>query len=75
MPINRNTQLNLKTEKGGMVKRNMKEIKYNNKTYKIPKPFDECFFGKNPTEEHTIINPYSDQSKHQETQTFSSDGP
>ena len=40
----------------------MKEITYNDKTYKIPKPFEECYFGKNPTEEHTITNPYSNQS-------------
>ena len=40
----------------------MKTIKYNDKTYNIPKPFDECFFGKEPTKEMTITNPYSDQS-------------
>ena len=40
----------------------MKTIIYNDKTYTIPKPFDECFFGKEPTKEHTITNPYSDQS-------------
>ena len=37
----------------------MKEIIYNNKTYKIPKPFDECYFGKEPTKELTIANRFS----------------
>ena len=40
----------------------MKEIKYNNKTYKIPKPFDECYFGKEPTKELTISNRFSGES-------------
>ena len=40
----------------------MKEIKYNNKTYKIPKPFDECFFGKEPTKEITLSNRFSGQT-------------
>ena len=31
----------------------MKTIKYNNKEYKIPKPFDQCFFGNEPTKEIT----------------------
>ena len=43
----------------------MKEIKYNNKTYKIPKPFDECYFGKEPTKEITIGNRFND-SDHQQ---------
>ena len=34
-------------------------ITYNNKTYSIPKPFDQCFFGKEPTKEMTVVNPYS----------------
>ena len=38
----------------------MKEIKYNNKTYKIPKPFNECFFGNEPTKEITIGNRFND---------------
>ena len=25
------------------------KIKYKNKEYVIPKPFDQCFFGKDPT--------------------------
>jgi len=40
----------------------MKEIKYNNKTYKIPKPFNECFFGKEPTKEVTLTNRFSGES-------------
>ena len=40
----------------------MKTIKYNNKTYNIPKPFDECFFGKEPTKEMTLTNRFSGQS-------------
>ena len=40
----------------------MKEIKYNNKTYKIPKPFDECYFGKEPTKELIISNRFSGQT-------------
>ena len=40
----------------------MKEIIYNNKTYKIPKPFDECYFGKEPTKELTISNRFSGES-------------
>ena len=40
----------------------MKQITYNNKTYNIPKPFDECYFGKEPTKLHTVLNPYSDQA-------------
>ena len=40
----------------------MKTIIYNGKDYKIPKPFYECFFGREPTELHTVVNPYSDQS-------------
>ena len=40
----------------------MKEITYNNKTYTIPKPFDECYFGKEPTKELTISNRFSGES-------------
>ena len=39
--------------------RNMKAIQYNNKTYTIPKPFDQCFFGSEPTKEMTIFNRFS----------------
>ena len=43
----------------------MKEITYNNKTYKIPKPFNECFFGKEPTKEITIGNRFNDEDHQQ----------
>ena len=39
--------------------RNMKVIQYNNKTYTIPKPFAQCFFGSEPTKEMTIFNRFS----------------
>ena len=35
-------------------------ITYNNKTYAIPKPFDQCDFGSNPTKELTIMNRFSE---------------
>ena len=37
-------------------------ITYNNKTYAIPKPFDQCNFGANPTHELTIMNRFSDEN-------------
>ena len=37
-------------------------ITYNNKQYKIPKPFDKCFFGSNPLKEMTIHNRFNDES-------------
>ena len=40
----------------------MKTITYNDKTYTIPKPFDECYFGKEPTKELTISNRFSGES-------------
>ena len=40
----------------------MKQITYNNKTYTIPKPFDECFFGKEPTKEMTLTNRFSGET-------------
>ena len=40
----------------------MKTIKYNNKEYKIPAPFDQCFFGSEPTKEMTIHNRFSDEN-------------
>ena len=43
----------------------MKAIKYNNKTYNIPKPFDQCFFGSEPTKQMTIGNRFND-SEHQQ---------
>ena len=45
----------------GMKARNMKAIQYNNKTYTIPKPFDQCYFGADPTHELTIMNRFSDE--------------
>ena len=40
----------------------MKTITYNDKTYTIPKPFDECYFGNEPTKEMTISNRFSGQT-------------
>ena len=40
----------------------MKTITYNNKTYTIQKPFDKCYFGKEPTKELTISNRFSGES-------------
>ena len=40
----------------------MNTITYNDKTYKIPKPLNECFFGKEPTKEITISNRFSGES-------------
>ena len=40
-------------------------ITYNNKTYVIPKPFNECYFGSEPTKEMTIGNRFND-SEHQQ---------
>ena len=40
----------------------MNTIKYNDKTYTIPKPFNECYFGDEPTKEVTLTNPYSGES-------------
>ncbi len=43
-------------------------ITYNNKTYTIPKPFDQCFFGSNPTKEMTIHNRFNDENHQQSAQ-------
>jgi len=40
----------------------MNTITYNDKTYKIPKPFNECYFGKEPTKEVTLTNRFSGES-------------
>jgi len=40
----------------------MKTIKYNNKTYTIPKPFDQCYFGAEPTKVMTIGNRFNDET-------------
>ena len=37
-------------------------ITYNNKAYTIPKPFDQCFFGAEPTKEITVHNRFSDET-------------
>ena len=38
------------------------KITYNGRTYIIPKPFDQCFFGSEPTKEMTIHNRFSDET-------------
>jgi hypothetical protein len=38
------------------------KIEYKGKTYNIPKPFDQCYFGAEPTKEMTIFNRFSDES-------------
>ena len=40
-------------------------IKYNGKTYVIPKPFDQCFFGSEPTKLMTIGNRFNDEDHQQ----------
>ena len=40
----------------------MKTIKYNDKTYNIPKPFNECYFGSEPTKEITLSNRFSGET-------------
>ena len=40
----------------------MNTITYNDKTYNIPKPFNECYFGKEPTKEMTLTNRFSGES-------------
>ena len=37
-------------------------IEYNNKTIVIPKPFNECDFGKNPLEEISVANRFNGES-------------
>ena len=41
------------------------KINYNNKDYTIPKPFDQCFFGTEPTKVMTIHNRFSDENYQQ----------
>ena len=43
-------------------------ITYNNKAYTIPKPFDQCFMGAEPTKLMTIHNRFSDESFTQQCQ-------
>ena len=38
------------------------KIQYKGKTYNIPKPFDQCYFGNEPTKEMTIYNRFSDET-------------
>ena len=38
------------------------KIEDKGKTYDIPKPFDQCYFGAEPTKEMTIFNRFSDES-------------
>ena len=38
------------------------KIEYKGKTYDIPKPFDQCYFGAEPTKEMTIFNRFSDET-------------
>ena len=40
-------------------------IKYNNKTYVIPKPFNQCYFGAEPTKVMTIGNRFNDEDYQQ----------
>ena len=41
------------------------KIKYKGKSYLIPKPFNQCYFGSNPTKEITIGNRFNDQDHQQ----------
>ena len=43
-------------------------ITYKGKEYKIPKPFDQCFFGSNPQKEMTIHNRFNDEHHQQSAQ-------
>jgi len=40
-------------------------IKYNGKTYVIPKPFNQCYFGAEPTKEITVGNRFNDEDHQQ----------
>ena len=41
------------------------KINYNNKDYSIPKPFDQCYFGAEPTKVMTIGNRFNDEDYQQ----------
>ena len=43
-------------------------IRYKDKTYEIPKPFDQCFFGSNPQKEMTVHNRFNDEHHQQSAQ-------
>ena len=47
------------------VKDNKFIIKYNDKEYVKPKPFDQCFFGNEPTKEMTVGNRFNDENHQQ----------
>ena len=38
------------------------QIQYKNKTYTVPKPFDQCYFGADPIKELTIMNRFNDEN-------------
>ena len=38
-------------------------ITYKGKEYKIPTPFDQCYFGSSPTKEITIFNRFSNNQQ------------
>jgi hypothetical protein len=40
-------------------------INYNNKDITIPKPFDQCYFGAEPTKVMTIGNRFNDEDSQQ----------
>jgi len=40
-------------------------ITYKGKEYKIPQPFDQCYFGSEPTKEITIGNRFNDKDHQQ----------
>ena len=46
----------------GNIERITMNIQYKDKTYVIPKPFDQCFFGADPAKEMTIHNRFSDET-------------
>ena len=41
------------------------KINYNNKEYSIPKPFDQCYFGSEPTKETFVANRFNDVGMYQ----------
>ena len=47
---------------GNIKERITMNIQYKDKTYVIPKPFNQCFFGADPTKEMTIHNRFSDET-------------
>jgi len=40
-------------------------VRYNGKIYIIPKPFNQCYFGSEPTKEITIGNRFNDENHQQ----------